>query len=144
MKFALPHTPRTREETRTRIAHIVTEMSCRVSLDTLDAALRAARQGRAAPPPATTVTQLEALSTNARNLARNVDTILWTGLPELHAQAEEAMRIAPTTHRSLSVTAIIHKFAALSEAFAHIHGLPHPHPHPPNREDEICEEPAAG
>lgn len=140
MKFTLPHVGRTREETRTRVAHAITEMSCRISMDTLDATLRAAHEARGNTVSPTTVTQLEALATNARHLGRNVDTILWTGLPENHVKvAHAALPIAPTAHRSLSVTAIIHKFAALSEAFSHIHA-----PHPAGRqEDELCEDPVA-
>lgn len=139
MKIALPTLSRPREETRARIAQAVTEMSCRIAVDTLDATLRAAREARQERVDPTSLTQVEALSANARNLARNVDTILWTGLPEAQVTVSETLRVAPTTHRSLSVGAVIHKFAALHDAFSHIHP---PAARPAVRKDDLCEEAA--
>jgi hypothetical protein len=137
MKFTLPTAPRCREETRRRIALAITEMACHVSRETLDAALRSARAASGSAVPMSTVAELEALSVNARHLARNVDTIRWTSRPG-EAVPHEAghAAAAPFVHRSRSVNAIIHRFAIVSGAFRHIHG-------PTTAQDDAyCEEPA--
>lgn len=140
MKFHLHHHPRSREETRARIAEAVTEMACRIDLETLETTLRTARACRSgAPMTLAQQAQLEALALNGRHLARNIDTILVTnGAHKAPATRPESCAAA---QRSLSVAAIIHKFSTLSAAFAHLHG-PAGGLGLQDRE-QLCDEPAA-
>ncbi len=118
MTFAHQTPTAARQETRARIAHAVTEMSRRIALNTVDATLQAARETRTGKTDDLTLVRLAALSTNARHLAHHLDTIRVTGGADSAATSlRPALLRARTGHRSLSVGAIIHKFAALHDAF---------------------------
>lgn len=148
MRFHLHHHPRSREETRARIAEAVTEMACRIDLETLETTLRTARACRSGTPVTLAQqAQVEALALNGRHLARNIDTILMTnGLPEAQRQPVDDVPVprrgpCAAAERSHSVAAIIHKFSTLSAAFTHLHG--------PSDDlsiqdgEQLCDEPAA-
>ena len=143
MTFA-PTTPtRTREETRARIAEAVTEMSRGITLSTIDATLKAAEDARHGRSDDVTLLRVAVLAANARHLATHVDTILLTGMTEgaLPLATRPALHRSPTTHRSLSVGAVIHKFATLHSAFNAIHPVPLP---PQVGNEDLCEDALPG